>query len=115
MRTLDEIFNEVVDNMISSIDMDVHDDESDISFSYDDNGYVIEGSGVVSGSWYQDGDGYWTPCEYYLKYGSGSLNDLSITCYDEDVEVKVSDEDVQNFLVRLEKELNTYMENYKSN
>ena len=72
-KTLDEIFDEVAQYMCSRVELSAYDEQDAFSFSYDGHGYYIEGSGRVGGDWYSDGDGYWTPREYYLKNGWGYL------------------------------------------
>ena len=113
-KTLDETFDELVANMCDSIELGANDEDSSFSFYYEDYGYLIEGSGRVGGNWCEDGDGYWTPREYYLKYGWGYLDELTITHYDEetDEETEFPDEIVNGIFSRLDKELSRYMKNY---
>lgn len=113
-KTLDEIFDEIAENMCDNIEFSAYDEDTSFSFCYEEHGYYIEGSGIVGGDWYEDGDGYWAPREYYLKYGWGYLNELSITHYDEetDEETEFPDEVVNDIFGRLDKELSDYMKSY---
>ena len=113
-KTLDEIFNEIADKMYDSIELSAYDEENSFSFCYEEHGYCIEGSGSVGGDWYEDGDGYWTPREYYLKHGGGNLDKLSITHYDEetDEETEIPEKIVNDISNRLDKKLSNYMKNY---
>lgn len=113
-KNLDEIFNEIVETMCESIELNVYDEDTSFSFCYDDNGFYIEGAGTVGGDWDCDGDGYWEPREYHLKYGYGDLEDLSITQYDDETgdEIEIADDTVNEFQKRLDKELSKYMRNY---
>ena len=113
-ENLDNIFNQIVETMCESIEFNVYDEDKSFSFCYDENGFYIEGSGIVGGDWHVDGDGYFEPREYQLKYGRGNLEDLSITHYDEETgeETEIADDFVNEIKKRLDKALSEYMSNY---
>lgn len=113
-RTLDEIFDEISSQMCESIELSTYEDDSLFSFYYEDHGYIIEGSGIVGGNWYDAGDGYWTPRECYLTNGWGKVNVLTITHFDEETEEEseFSEEVIQNISERLENQLSRYMNKY---
>ena len=57
--TLKTYLNEIVKEMTGNIEFYPYDEEATFSFSYENDEYLIEGSGIVGGDWDVNGDGYY--------------------------------------------------------
>lgn len=114
-KNLDEIFNELVDLMRESIEFTPDKESYDFDFIFEDYGFSIEGHGEVGGTWYEEGDGYMTPRESYLRYGWGRLDELTITHCDEETgeETEITEEMIDKISERLQDDLSMYMKEYE--
>lgn len=74
---------------------------------YEEDGWYIEISYKCAGTWCEDGDGYWTPRETYLKSASGGVEEITATHYDEETgeETEFDDDDLDELYRRINKEL----------
>lgn len=98
MRTLDNIFEEVVEKMTGSINLDTFEGDDKFGFSYENDGYLIEGDICLTGKVYGDD---------FLS-GRGRISNLEINYIDEDTdeefifpasEVDKFENDLNNVLV----------------
>ncbi len=106
----DIIFSEVMDCIIPCIDVD----RQDFSFSYEKQGFIIDGCGRVDGEWIRRGDGYFEPIEYYLRDVCVNVIELSIFYFDETIneEIEYADDVVSLFKERLNIYLESYLRGY---
>lgn len=105
------IFNEISASMLDYIDLIPYTDEKEYLFSYDDNGFMIEGIVIIGGTWTEVGDGYFNQCETMLTDGWSSLDSLEVSAFNETTGelAKVSSKSVERLADFLDSELQKFM------
>lgn len=113
-------FKGIVKSMTDECILRDYEDETCFNFSHqvdidDDIFCIIEGNGCIGGCWCESGDGYISPVSTYLRYGTGSIEDITIKLYNEELVDGIDiDESITNEIYhRLDDEVYDYMRTYQ--
>lgn len=113
MTTLDDIFPAITQSMTDSMAFSAYDDYGTVCFCFDGYGYIIRGSGYITGKWREYGDGRSAPKEYALTSFKASIDNLTVLHVNEVTgdEIPVPDIAIKHLWYRLEDTLIKHIKN----
>lgn len=111
MKNLKEHFPDILEACRNCAGVGNEEDPVSTSVCYDGDDIIVEISFIASGRYYEEGDGYNSPCVTYLTNVHVSVEEISgFYIFNDDGEENIPDSELNDLSDYLEKELPSLLE-----